>query len=261
MTGPGHRASPGRSTSASSAADGDWVAVAPSPSTPSCSGCGRSSPGRCRRRGSRDGHYCSAGCRGRERRFDQLLHRAPVVVATTSGRSRPAGYLLDGRRRHVRPPLRRTPARAVARSGRSTSAAAPGRRRAPARDDARRAVGQSLRGRPGLRPRRRADLQARWLRNSLAGRADHVLIGVVDGRRPATSPAGSSRSTASGSARSTWSAPCRPSEGVGVAATIVDHSLAWFSDAAALVTVRTQATNIIAAGVYERAGMTLRHSD
>jgi ribosomal protein S18 acetylase RimI-like enzyme len=100
-------------------------------------------------------------------------------------------------------------------------------------------------------------LQARWLRNSLAGRADHVLIGHVDGQ-----PAGYVTCRLleeHGEIDLVGTVPaCR---GRGVAATIVDHSLAWFTEHVALVTVRTQATNTIAAGVYERAGMTLRHSD
>jgi ribosomal protein S18 acetylase RimI-like enzyme len=105
------------------------------------------------------------------------------------------------------------------------------------------------------------DLQARWLRNSLAGRADHVLIGHVDGR-----PAGyvtcrfvEEDGEHIGDIDLVGTVPAF--RGRGVAATIVDHSLAWFSERVALVTVRTQATNTIAAGVYERAGMTLRHSD
>jgi ribosomal protein S18 acetylase RimI-like enzyme len=104
-------------------------------------------------------------------------------------------------------------------------------------------------------------LQARWLRNSLAGRADHVLIGHVDGQ-----PAGyvtcrllEEHGERIGEIDLVGTVPAF--RGRGVAATIVDHSLAWFTEHVALVTVRTQATNTIAAGVYERAGMTLRHSD
>jgi ribosomal protein S18 acetylase RimI-like enzyme len=105
------------------------------------------------------------------------------------------------------------------------------------------------------------DLQARWLRNSLAGRADHVLIGHVDGQ-----PAGyvtcrfvEEHGERIGEIDLVGTVPAF--RGRGVAAAVVDHSLAWFSERVALVTVRTQATNTIAAGVYERAGMTLRHSD
>ncbi len=104
-------------------------------------------------------------------------------------------------------------------------------------------------------------LQAQWLRNSLAGRADHVLIGVVDDR-----PAGyvtcrfhEEEGERAGEIDLVGTVPAF--RGRGVAATVVAASLAWFSSRVSLVTVRTQATNTIAASVYERSGMTLRHSD
>jgi ribosomal protein S18 acetylase RimI-like enzyme len=104
-------------------------------------------------------------------------------------------------------------------------------------------------------------LQARWLRNSLAGRADHVLIGHVGGE-----PAGyvtcrlvEEHDETIGEIDLVGTVPAF--RGRGVASAIVDHSLAWFSERVDVVTVRTQATNPTAAGVYERAGMTLRHSD
>jgi ribosomal protein S18 acetylase RimI-like enzyme len=104
-------------------------------------------------------------------------------------------------------------------------------------------------------------LQSRWLRNSLAGRADHVLVGHVDGQ-----PAGyvtcrliEEHGEQIGEIDLVGTVPAY--RGRGVAATIVQHSLAWFSTRISYVTVRTQATNTTAAGVYERSGMTLRHSD
>jgi ribosomal protein S18 acetylase RimI-like enzyme len=105
------------------------------------------------------------------------------------------------------------------------------------------------------------NLQARWLRNSLVGRADHVLIGHVE-HRPAgyvTCRLVEEHGERIGEIDLVGTVPAF--RGRGVAAAIVDHSLAWFSERVAVVTVRTQATNTIAAGVYERAGMTLRHSD
>jgi ribosomal protein S18 acetylase RimI-like enzyme len=105
------------------------------------------------------------------------------------------------------------------------------------------------------------NLQARWLRNSLAGRADHVLIGHVEGQ-----PAGyvtcrliDEHGERIGEIDLVGTVPAF--RGRGVAAAIVDQSLAWFSTRVELVTVRTQATNTVAASVYERAGMTLRESD
>jgi ribosomal protein S18 acetylase RimI-like enzyme len=104
-------------------------------------------------------------------------------------------------------------------------------------------------------------LQARWLRNSLAGRADHVLVGHIEGQ-----PAGyvtcrlvEEHGDRIGEIDLVGTVPAF--RGRGVAAAIIDRSLAWFSERVELVTVRTQATNTAAAGVYERAGMTLRHSD
>lgn len=104
-------------------------------------------------------------------------------------------------------------------------------------------------------------LQAQWLRNSLSGRADHVLIGVVDGR-----PAGyvtcrfhEEDDETAGEIDLVGTVPAF--RGRGVAATVVAAALGWFSTRVSLVTVRTQATNTVAAGVYERAGMTLHRSD
>jgi ribosomal protein S18 acetylase RimI-like enzyme len=104
-------------------------------------------------------------------------------------------------------------------------------------------------------------LQAQWLRNSLVGRADHVLIGHVEGE-----PAGyvtcrllDEHGETVGEIDLVGTVPAF--RGRGVASAIVNASLAWFSNRVALVTVRTQATNTVAASVYERAGMTLRHSD
>lgn len=104
-------------------------------------------------------------------------------------------------------------------------------------------------------------LQARWLRNSLDARADHVLIGHVEGE-----PAGyvtcrlvEEHGESIGEIDLVGTAPAY--RGRGVAAAIVDRSLDWFARRVELVTVRTQATNAVAAGVYERAGMTLRHAD
>lgn len=104
-------------------------------------------------------------------------------------------------------------------------------------------------------------LQARWLRNSMTGRADHVLVGHLDGR-----PAGyvtcrlvEEHGEQIGEIDLVGTAPA--ARGRGVAATIVHASLAWFAERVSLVTVRTQATNYTASGVYERAGMTLRESD
>ncbi len=46
-----------------------------------------------------------------------------------------------------------------------------------------------------------------------------------------------------------------------VASRVMEHALWWFGTRTSLVTVRTQATNIGAATLYERAGFTLHSSD
>lgn len=104
-------------------------------------------------------------------------------------------------------------------------------------------------------------LQARWLRNSLAGRADHVLVGIIEGRAAGyvTCRFMDEHGERIGEIDLVGTVPAF--RGRGVAAAIVDRALAWFSSRVALVTVRTQATNTVAASVYERSGMTLRHSD
>jgi len=104
-------------------------------------------------------------------------------------------------------------------------------------------------------------LQARWLRNSLSVRAEHVLVGHLEGK-----PAGyvtcrlhEEDGELIGEIDLVGTVPA--ARGRGVAAAIVQSSLAWFAERVELVTVRTQSTNHVAAGVYERAGMTLHSSD
>lgn len=104
-------------------------------------------------------------------------------------------------------------------------------------------------------------LQSTWLRNSLQGRADHVLVGRLDG-----APVGyvtcrlvEEEGEPIGEIDLVGTVPA--ARGRGVASAIVHAALGWFAEHVSRVTVRTQVTNHTAAGVYERAGMTLHQSD
>jgi GNAT superfamily N-acetyltransferase len=102
------------------------------------------------------------------------------------------------------------------------------------------------------------ELRRRWLWNSHRGRADVVLVGSLDGR-----PAGyvTCRLDPHGPGEIELVGTLPAFRGRGVASGILAHALAWFSTRAATVTVRTQATNVAAASLYERSGFTLCASD
>jgi ribosomal protein S18 acetylase RimI-like enzyme len=110
---------------------------------------------------------------------------------------------------------------------------------------------------PAYAPGAVRELRARWLRNSLAGRADAFLIGFVDGV-----PAGYVTCRIHGDVGEIDLVGTAPAyRRRRVAATVVDHALGWFSTRVADVTVRTQATNFAAAQLYERSGLRLLQSD
>jgi GNAT superfamily N-acetyltransferase len=103
------------------------------------------------------------------------------------------------------------------------------------------------------------DLRGRWLWNSHRGRADVVLVGILDGRPAGYVTCRLDRSTGHGEIELVGTLP--EFRGRRVASRILAHATAWFSTRATAVTVRTQATNIAAANLYETGGFTLRSSD
>ncbi len=103
------------------------------------------------------------------------------------------------------------------------------------------------------------DLRTRWLWNSHRGRADVILVGVLDGR-----PAGyvTCRLDHGGGPGEVELVGTLPGfRGRRVASRVLADAVAWFSTRTTVVTVRTQATNIAAANLYESGGFTLRGSD
>jgi GNAT superfamily N-acetyltransferase len=112
---------------------------------------------------------------------------------------------------------------------------------------------------PAYRPEQVKELRSRWLWNSHRGRAEVVLVGVMDGE-----PAGYVTCLVDPDSR------VGEIELVGtlpafrrrrVAFRILEHAVEWFSTRVGRVTVRTQATNFAAANLYEKAGFTLYDSD
>lgn len=104
-------------------------------------------------------------------------------------------------------------------------------------------------------------LQTRWLRNSLRGRADAVWVGDVDGTAMgyATCRVVTENGAQEGEIDLVGTVPAARRRGIAKA--VVDAALGWFAPRVPRVTVRTQATNYTAAALYERAGMTLHHTD
>ena len=112
---------------------------------------------------------------------------------------------------------------------------------------------------PAYRPENVSKLRAQWLRNSLQGRAAVFLVGDVESQ-----PAGyvvGLLDRAEGIGEVDLVATLPEFRGRRVAARILDHVVAWFSQKARLLTVRTQATNIAATNLYEKAGFLLYESD
>jgi ribosomal protein S18 acetylase RimI-like enzyme len=112
---------------------------------------------------------------------------------------------------------------------------------------------------PAYDPADVRELRARWLWNSHGGRADVVLVGLLEGRPAGYVTCRVDRHTGHGDIELVGTLP--EFRGRRVAPRIMAHALAWFSTRATLITVRTQATNIAAANLYERAGFTLHASD
>jgi GNAT superfamily N-acetyltransferase len=102
------------------------------------------------------------------------------------------------------------------------------------------------------------DYRTRWLVNSYRGRAQAFFVGRCDGE-PAGYVTCLLDKQGTGVIELVGTLPAF--RGRGVASRVLEHALAWFSERTTLVTVRTQATNIGAATLYERAGFTLHSSD
>jgi ribosomal protein S18 acetylase RimI-like enzyme len=112
---------------------------------------------------------------------------------------------------------------------------------------------------PGYSPQQVRELRSRWLWNCHRGRADAVFVGVQNGE-----PAGyvtCLRHAATGIGEIDLVGTLPAFRARGVASRVLEHAIAWFSTRCRLVTVRTQATNFAAAGLYEKAGFTLNASD
>jgi GNAT superfamily N-acetyltransferase len=112
---------------------------------------------------------------------------------------------------------------------------------------------------PAYDPADVRELRARWLWNSHRGRADVMLVGVLDGRPTGYVTCRLDAAAGHGEIELVGTLPAF--RGRRVAARVLAHAVSWFSTRATLVTVRTQATNIAAANLYERGGFTLHASD
>lgn len=112
---------------------------------------------------------------------------------------------------------------------------------------------------PAYSVERVQDLRTRWLWNSHRGRADVVLVGVLDGTPAGYVTCRLDRETGHGEVELVGTLP--GFRGRRVAARVLAHAVSWFSTRTTFVTVRTQATNIAAANLYESGGFTLRSSD
>lgn len=112
---------------------------------------------------------------------------------------------------------------------------------------------------PAYETSRVQELRARWLWNSHRGRADVVLVGVLDGRPAGYVTCRLDRASGHGEIELVGTLP--GFRGRRVAARVLAHAVSWLSTRTTLVTVRTQATNVAAAHLYETAGFTLRSSD
>jgi GNAT superfamily N-acetyltransferase len=112
---------------------------------------------------------------------------------------------------------------------------------------------------PAYDPARVRELRSRWLWNSHRGRADVVLVGVLEGRPAGYVTCRLDGRSGHGEVELVGTLP--QFRGRRVASRVLAHAVAWFSTRATVVTVRTQATNIAAANLYESGGFTLRASD
>jgi GNAT superfamily N-acetyltransferase len=103
------------------------------------------------------------------------------------------------------------------------------------------------------------ELRSRWLWNSHRGRADCVLVGEIEGRPAGYVTCRVDRDSNDGEIELVGT--LAEFRGRHVASRVIAHALSWFSTRTRLVTVRTQATNVAAARLYEGAGFTLHSSD
>jgi ribosomal protein S18 acetylase RimI-like enzyme len=103
------------------------------------------------------------------------------------------------------------------------------------------------------------ELRKRWLINSHRGRADAFFVGLLDGQPAGYVTCRIDMTTREGEIELVGTLPAL--RGRRVAARVIEHAIAWFGERCELVTVRTQATNIAAAALYERAGFRLYSSD
>jgi GNAT superfamily N-acetyltransferase len=103
------------------------------------------------------------------------------------------------------------------------------------------------------------DLRAQWLWNSHRGRAAVIWIGVMDGQAAGYVTCLLDDKTGHGEIELVGTLPLF--RGRRVAARLLEHAVSWFSTRATLVTVRTQATNVAAANLYEQGGFRLHSSD
>ena len=112
---------------------------------------------------------------------------------------------------------------------------------------------------PAYGPDRVRELRARWLTNSHRGRAQAFFVGTIDGKPAGYVTCLLDSDADHGALELVGTLPAFRRR--RVASRLLEHALGWFAERTALVTVRTQATNISAARAYERAGFTLYSSD
>ena len=112
---------------------------------------------------------------------------------------------------------------------------------------------------PAYTPSAIRALRRKWLLNSYRGRAAAFFVGTIDGRPVGYVTCVIHRPSGEGEIELVGTIPAF--RGRRVASRIIEHALCWFSERCSVITVRTQATNYAAAGVYERAGFTLRGAE
>jgi ribosomal protein S18 acetylase RimI-like enzyme len=112
---------------------------------------------------------------------------------------------------------------------------------------------------PAYAPDRVRELRSRWLTNLHRGRAQAFFVGRMDGQPAGYVTCTVDGRTGIGDIELVGTMPAF--RGRRVASRVLEHALWWFSTRTPQVTVRTQATNIGAATLYERAGFTLHSSD
>ena len=128
-----------------------------------------------------------------------------------------------------------------------------------ARDMVREPWGSRYEADPAYAPDQVRELRARWLTNLHRGRAQAFFVGTMEGQAAGYVTCNVDGRTGIGEIELVGTMPAF--RGRRVASRVMEHALWWFGTRTSLVTVRTQATNIGAATLYERAGFTLRSSD